>query len=97
MEKQSVSNENEVSMSSSLEIGPVRLSEEAWEEARRRLKTLQPIFDKSKYSRKDIQLAAKDLSVSERTIFRMIERYNESGGLLSSLAPGLSGRGNVEA
>ncbi len=88
MEKQRISKDDEeASMSSSLEIGPVRLSDEAWEEARRRMKILQPIFDKSKYSRKDIQLAAQTLGFSERTIFRMIERYNESGGLLSSLAP----------
>ncbi len=87
MEKSTTYEENQHEMTSSLEIGPVRLSDKAWEEARRRAKIIQPLLKESKITEKEAQDAAKQLGVSTRTVFRMLERYKTSGELLSALAP----------
>ncbi|BBH54639.1 Mu transposase C-terminal domain-containing protein [Fluviispira sanaruensis] len=87
MENQDITEENESSGTSSLEIGPVRLSEPAWEEARRRAKVIQSLLKISKISEKKRQTAANELGISKRTLSRLIERYKVSGKLLSSLAP----------
>lgn len=87
MEKQDITEENESSGTSSLEIGPVRLSETAWEEARRRAKVIQSLLKTSKISEKKRQTTANELGISKRTLSRLIERYKASGKLLSALAP----------
>ncbi|WGL59426.1 DDE-type integrase/transposase/recombinase [Pigmentibacter sp. JX0631] len=87
MEKQDVTEENENSGTSSLAIGPVRLSEPAWEEARCRARIIQSLLKIPKISEKKRQAAANELGISKRTLSRLIKRYKASGNLLSALAP----------
>jgi putative transposase len=87
MEKQDLTKEKTDLKTSSLEIGPVRLSDSAWAEAQRRAKVIQPLLNISKLTDKKRQSAAKDLGISKRTLSRLLERFKASGGLLTSLAP----------
>ena len=81
MEKKDITEENEYSGTSSLEIRQVRLSESAWEEDRHRARIIQSLLKIPKTSEKKKQAAANELGISKRTLSRFIELYKASGEL----------------
>ena len=61
------------------------LSENEWEEAKRRFEIIKPLLSPDR-TRKDVEKRSKEVSVSSATLYRWIQIY-ESIGRLSSLAP----------
>lgn len=68
------------------ERGTVRLSEAAWQEARRREAAIRPLAAMAVVPAALADAAAMSLGLSQRSIYAMVRRYRVSGGLLTSLA-----------
>ena len=66
-----------------------------WNEALRRVEVLRPLVEYKHCSRKKAREAAVELGLSERQLYRLIQRLRESDGELTALLPGGSegGRG----
>src|SRR3989338_1342160 len=69
------------------------LSDRQWQEAKRRFESLKELLNQDKVTLNLAYEAAQKLSLSSRTIYHLIAKYKESGGLLSSLAPTISSGG----
>lgn len=69
------------------------LSDKQWQEAKRRFESLKELFYQDKVPLNLADEAAQKLSLSSRTVYHLIAKYKESGGLLSSLAPAVSSGG----
>lgn len=71
------------------------IAEQEWNEALRRAEVLRPLVEYKRCSRKKAREAAVELGLSERQLYRLIQRLRESGGELTALLPGGSegGRG----
>lgn len=76
-----------------IDQGTVRLSEDAWKEAERRAALIKPLADMSVVPVSIANEAAEQLALSQRTIYILIQRFRESGGLLTSIAPNVSSGG----
>ncbi len=79
------------------ERGALCLSEPLWEEAKRRAAVIVPLVEQKTVAVALAAEAADALGVSTRTVYALIRRYRESGGLLSAFAPVRSqgGRGGT--
>jgi len=69
------------------EHGIVGLSDAAWIEAKRRAAVIAPLSKHSEVTARDARQAGTELGLTERTVYSLIRKYRQSGGLLSSLAP----------
>jgi len=76
-----------------VETGTVRLSDKLWQEAERRAILIRPLATMPIVPATLAQKVATELSISQRTIYRLINRLRQSGGLLTSLAPTYSSGG----
>lgn len=77
---------NNQPLPSTFDIDTATLSEETWAIARNRYHVIEPLLKIASIPVKDAKLAAKKLGCSWRTVYRLVTRYRNSGGLLSSLA-----------
>ncbi len=77
------------------ESGAIRLPDEFWSEARRRAEIIAPIAKHKNVSTGMAIEAAQKLGLSERTIYKLVRVWKESGGSTPALAPRKSdgGRG----
>ena len=64
-----------------------------WNEARRRAVVLRPLVEFKHCPRNRAHEAAAELGLSERQVYRLIQRLRESGGELTALLPGGSNGG----
>jgi len=78
-----------------VERGVVSLSDEAWEEARRRAAVIGPLAALGAVSHRAADEAAKQLGLSRRQIYALVKRWRDGSGLVTDLAVGQSdgGRG----
>lgn len=79
------------------ERGLLTLSEEAWNEARRRAEVIIPLAAQAHLPRSKAEEAAKHLGLSIRQIYKLVRRFKNSAGLLTDLVPRAStgGRGKT--
>lgn len=70
-----------------------QIAENEWKEAYRRAVVLRPLFEIQHCSRDKAHEAAVELGLSERQVYRLIQRLRESGGELTALLPGGSNGG----
>ena len=73
--------------------GTIKLSDEAWREAERRAALIRPLADMSIVPVAIANEVAAQLDLSQRTIYVLIQRFRQSGGLLTSIAPNVSSGG----
>ncbi len=78
------------------ESGIVSLSDKQWDEARRRAAIIASITEYYNVSNAIAEEAASRLNLSVRTIYRLVKRWRDSGGSITSFAPNRSkgGKGN---
>ena len=69
------------------------IAEQEWNEARRRAVVLRPLVEFKRCPRNRAHEAAVELGLSERQVYRLIQRLRESGGELTALLPGGSNGG----
>ncbi|WP_244538143.1 transposase [Mesorhizobium sp. YR577] len=67
--------------------GILGLSDIAWIEAKRRAAIIAPLAGHAEVPARLAREAGTELGLTERTVYSLIRRYRQSGGLLSSLAP----------
>ncbi len=65
--------------------GTLTLLGKTWKEARRRVAIIGPLAKKEKISTSTALEAREKLGLSARTIYTLIRRYRNSGGLILSL------------
>ena len=82
-----VSMENESTSAPLIERGTARLPDKLWQEAERRAALIRPLAIIPIIPAMLAQDVAMKLSISQRTVYRLIQRFRASGGLLTSLAP----------
>ncbi|WP_027159829.1 Mu transposase C-terminal domain-containing protein [Methylobacter luteus] len=70
-----------------------QIAEPEWHEAQRRAEIVRPLVESKCCSRLKAREAAAELGLSERQIYRLIQRLRESGGELTALLPGGSNGG----
>lgn len=58
-----------------------------WDIGERRVSVIRPLAENKTCSREQILQAAQTLQLSERYIYKLIRKYRESFGLLTSLIP----------
>lgn len=75
------------------ESGTIRLTDAAWAEARRRAAIIGSLADRVSVTVDLAQEAAKALGVCERSVYKMVRGWRESGGSVVALAPTLSNGG----
>ncbi len=77
------------------ERGTLSLPDGAWTEAQRRAAVIGPLAARNAVSAATARDAGRALGLSERTIYALLRRWRQSGGLAASLAPRSSpgGRG----
>jgi len=69
------------------ENGTMRLSDSAWEEARRRAMVIASIAVQEDVPRIVATEAAQQLGLSVRTIYRFVQCWRQSGGSVTCMAP----------
>lgn len=84
---------DEASNVSLIENGIVRLSHDAWQEAERRANLIRPLAAMTIVPAILANEVAINLAVSSRTVYTLIQRFRDSGGLLTSMAPTISSGG----
>ena len=82
---------DEESNVSLIENGIVRLSHDAWQEAERRANLIRPLAAMTIVPAVLANEVAISLAVSSRTVYTLIQRFRDSGGLLTSMAPNCKG------
>lgn len=70
-----------------------QIAEQDWNEAQRRSVVVRPLLDFKHCPRKKAREAAVELGLSERQVYRLIQRLREFGGELTALLPGGSNGG----
>ena len=65
--------------------GVVHLPDKIWQEAERRAAMIRPLATMSTVPATLAQEVAMKLSISERTVYRLIHRFRQSGGLFVSI------------
>src|SRR3990167_713368 len=76
-----------------IENGIVRLSPDVWQEAERRANLIRPLAARTVVPATLANEVAVTLAVSSRTVYTLVQRFRESGGLLTSMAPTVSSGG----
>lgn len=84
---------DEASNATLIENGIVRLSPDVWQEAERRANLIRPLAAMTIVPATLANEVAVTLAVSSRTVYTLIQRFRESGGLLTSMAPTVSSGG----
>lgn len=83
------------------ERGTLSLPEAAWSEARRRAAVIEPLAARDAVPAPAARDAGQTLGLSERTVYALLRRWRQSGGLAASLAPqsslGDRGKGRLPA
>lgn len=79
------------------EHGLLTLSEEAWNEAKRRAEVIIPLAAQAHVTRSEAEEAAKHLGVSIRQIYKLVRRFKNGAGLLTDLVPRVSTGGKGKA
>jgi putative transposase len=69
------------------ENGAIHLPDAAWAEARRRAAVVGPLADKDVVTVDLAREAARELGVSERSVYKLVRWWRESGGSVAALAP----------
>ena len=79
------------------ERGTLGLGDTAWAKAKQRVVVIGPLAAADLVSAAAAGAAGEALGLAERTIYALVRRYRQSGGLLASLAPQASpgGRGKT--
>lgn len=67
------------------ESGTISLTNQQWDEARKRAQILRPLADSETVSRQQADCAAAALGLSRRTVYRLIDAYRRTGGVVPSL------------
>jgi len=75
------------------EQGVATLSDEAWEQARRRTEIIGPLAARDVIGHQAAAAAAQALGVSRRQVYVLIRRARQGTGLVTDLAPGRSAGG----
>ncbi len=70
-----------------------QIVEQDWNEARRRVLVMRPLLDLERCTRERARAAAAELGVSERQVYRLLQRLRAAGGELTALLPGGSNGG----
>lgn len=70
-----------------------QITKQAWDEAHRRAVALRPLVAFKHCPRHQAREAAAELGLSERQVYRLIQRLRKSDGELTALLPGNSGGG----
>ena len=65
-----------------------QIAEQEWDEANRRALVVRPLIEIEHCPREKAREAAAELGLSERQIYRLIQRLRELGGELTALLPG---------
>jgi putative transposase len=84
---------NDTSQPPLIESGTLRLSDKAWKEAERRANLIRPLAEMAIVPAVLANEIAIKLAVTSRTVYTLIQRFRESGGLLTSMAPHVSSGG----
>ena len=83
------------------ESGVILLSDESWSEARRRANIIGPLAESQTISRNMSTEAGRSLNLSQRTIYKLVKIWKQSGGSIPALAPrksdGGRGRGRISS
>ncbi len=69
------------------------IAEQEWNEAHRRAAVIRPLLEFNRCPREKAREAASELGLSDRQVYRLIQRLRESGGKLTALLPGGSSGG----
>ncbi|GAC1488154.1 MAG: DDE-type integrase/transposase/recombinase [Acetobacteraceae bacterium] len=81
------------------ERGTLSIPEAAWREAQRRAAVIGPLAAREAVSAAAARDAGQALGLSERTVYALLRRWRQSGGLAASLAPrpspGGRGKGRI--
>lgn len=77
---------DEASSVTLIENGIVHLSHDAWKEAEHRANLIRPLAAMTIVPVVLAREVAVNLSVSSRTVYKLIQRFRDSGGLLTSMA-----------
>ena len=64
----------------------ISVSDSSWEEARKKLEIITPLLNKPKKTSEEVEKRAQEMNVHSTTIYRWINKYEQSGKL-SSLLP----------
>lgn len=67
------------------ESGALTLSDERFEEARRRAKVIGPLAERHSISLDEALIAADELGLSKSTIYELVNKWRRSGGNITSL------------
>ncbi len=70
-----------------------QIAEQDWNEAHRRAVIIRPLAELKQCPRSQARAAAADLGLSERQVYRLIQRLREADGALTALLPGGSNGG----
>ena len=73
-------------------IDPESSVSKYWEIAEKRYEIIKPLLKPGR-TRREVEERAREFNLSPVTLYRWIKRFEESGGLISSLSPGYSKRG----
>lgn len=92
-ELNALSSINELSNIPLEENGTIRVSDKAWKEAERRIIFIKPLAEMNTVPGILAKEAGLSLGMSLQMVYKLIRRFRDSGGLLSSLAPGISSGG----
>jgi putative transposase len=65
-----------------------QIAVQEWNEAHRHAVVVRPLVEFKRCPRKKAREAAAELGLSERQVYRLIQRLRESGGELTTLLPG---------
>jgi hypothetical protein len=76
------------------ESGIIRLSDSMWNKARHRAEVISEIAEREIISTPIAVEAARKLNLSERTVYRLVRRWRESGGSVTALVSQGSNGGN---
>ena len=73
-------------------INPDSSQSKYWEIVEKRYEIIKPLLTSNR-KRKNVEVRAKEFGLNSTTLYRWIKRFEESGGLISSLTPNYSRRG----
>lgn len=82
----------ESSLTTDTPLDPESPSSKYWEVAEKRYEIIKPLL-KPDRTRKEVEERAREFNLNPATLYRWIRKFEESGGLISSLAPNYSKRG----
>jgi putative transposase len=84
---------NELSDTSLEEAGTIRINDKAWKKAEHRVTLIKQLAEMNSVPGMLAKEVGLTLGISQQMVYKLIRRYRDSGGLLSSLAPSVSSGG----